>query len=112
MSDKEKELHELQQQELKSLDEMDEEQLAALNEKIMAAQNKRKPKADLSAQAQAQKTGMTAGSAFIGTVLAAGIIGFFADKFLGTSPLFMILMMLVGFGYGIYRAALVMNSDD
>lgn len=111
MSDKEKELHELQQQGLESLKTMDHEQLSALNEKIISAQKKNTPDNDQPAQSKAQQTGMRAGSTFIGSILAAGIVGFFADKFIGSTPLFMILMMLVGFGYGIYRAYKVMNED-
>ena len=107
----EKELNELQQQGLESLADMDENQLKALNEKIISARSKKKKEDDLSNQAKAQQTGMRAGSEFIGIIIGSGVVGYFIDKFLDTTPLLMILIMLLGFGYGIYRAYNVMNDD-
>jgi ATP synthase protein I len=107
----ERELNELQQQELKPLSDMDDEQLEALNEKIISAKSKGKKSEDLSGQAKAQQTGMRAGSEFIGIIIGSGVVGYFIDKFLDTTPFLMILILLLGFGYGIYRAYSVMNDD-
>lgn len=96
---------------LKALTELDDDALRELDERILREKEKHQEK-KVSNQAKAQQTGMKAGSEFIAAVLGGGLIGYFADKFLGTTPLFMIFMMLIGFGYGIYRAYSVMNEDE
>lgn len=96
---------------LKGLTELDDEALRELDERILREKEKHQEKKE-SDQAKAQQTGMKAGSEFIAAVLGGGFVGYFADKFLGTTPLFMIFMMLVGFGYGIYRAYSVMNEEE
>jgi len=56
-------------------------------------------------QRKQMSAGMQAGTEFMTYVAAGGIVGFFADKFLGTLPLFLIVMIFAGFGYGIFRAS-------
>ena len=60
-------------------------------------------------QRKQMSAGMQAGTEFISYVIAGGIVGFFADKLFGTLPLFLIVMIFAGFGYGIFRAAKVMK---
>lgn len=56
-------------------------------------------------QRRQMSAGMQAGTEFMTYIAAGGLVGFFADKFLGTLPLFLIVMIFAGFGYGIFRAA-------
>ncbi len=60
-------------------------------------------------QRKQMSAGMQAGTEFMSYVIAGGLVGFFADKFLGTLPLMLIVFIFAGFGYGIFRAAKVMK---
>lgn len=48
--------------------------------------------------------GMRAGSAFLAYVIAGGILGWTIDHFVGTMPWGMVVLILFGFGFGIYNA--------
>lgn len=96
-------------EDLTPLEGMKEADLASLEERIIREKQKHMA-AKQTEQAQAQQTGMKAGSEFLAAVLGGGVVGFFADKFLGTSPLILFIMVTVGFAYGIYRAYSVMND--
>jgi ATP synthase protein I len=48
--------------------------------------------------------GMRAGSEFLAYVIAGGLLGWAIDHFVGTMPWGMVVMILLGFGMGIYRA--------
>lgn len=98
-------------EDLAPLQDMKEADLASLEERIIREKQKHMT-AKQTQQAQAQQTGMKAGSEFLAAVLGGGVVGFFADKFLGTSPLILFIMVTVGFAYGIYRAYSVMNDID
>ena len=61
---------------------------------------------------EGMNTGMRAGTEFMSHLIAGGVLGGTADHFLKTSPLFMILLILAGFGTGLYRTISVMNKKD
>ena len=60
-------------------------------------------------QRKQMSAGMQAGTEFMTYVIAGGIAGFFTDKLFNTLPLFLIIMIFAGFGYGVYRAAKLMK---
>ncbi|MBI4031344.1 MAG: AtpZ/AtpI family protein [Proteobacteria bacterium] len=67
--------------------------------------HKRRDEAAEEHQRRQMSAGMQAGTEFMTYVAAGGIVGFLADRFLDTLPLFLIVMIFAGFGYGIFRAA-------
>lgn len=59
-------------------------------------------------RSHAMRVGLNAVSEFVGAVIVGGLLGWQADRWLGTGPLFLIL--LLGFGvaagfYNVYRVA-------
>ncbi len=56
--------------------------------------------------------GMRAGTEFMSHLIAGGVLGGVLDHYLKTSPLFMILLVLAGFGTGIYRTYSIMNKKS
>lgn len=81
--------------------------LKNLEEKIAQykSSNKKPDEAAEERQRKQMSAGMQAGTEFMTYIAAGGIVGFFADRFLGTLPLFLIVMIFAGFGYGIFRAS-------
>lgn len=66
------------------------------------------PAAAQKGRSHALRVGMNAVSEFVGAVLVGGLIGWQADKWLGTGP--WLLILLLGFGvaagfYNVYRVA-------
>lgn len=66
------------------------------------------PAAGQKGRSHALRVGMNAVSEFVGAVLVGGLIGWQADKWLGTGP--WLLILLLGFGvaagfYNVYRVA-------
>lgn len=55
---------------------------------------------------------MKAGSEFLGTVIASGILGFGVDHFFGTTPWGMIALLLLGFVSATIRAQKQMQEPD
>ncbi len=53
---------------------------------------------------------MNQGYEFLGTVIAAGILGFMIDKFAGTMPWGMVALIVLGFVSATMRAQKAMNS--
>ena len=53
--------------------------------------------------------GMTAGSNFISSIVGGGVVGYGVGYLVGNIPLWLIVFMFAGFGYGIYRAAKIMK---
>jgi ATP synthase protein I len=89
-------------------DTTDDQKLIDLEKKIEAAM----PQGE-SQDSESEKNkniGMRAGSTFVSCVVAGGIIGFLCDKGLGTMPLFLLIFLFAGFGFGIFRAAKIMAS--
>lgn len=56
-----------------------------------------------------RQAGMRAGSEFMAYIISGGLVGFGIGHFFGNMPLWLILMMFLGFGMGIYRAAQLMK---
>jgi F0F1-type ATP synthase assembly protein I len=46
---------------------------------------------------------MGAGFEFAGTVVAGVLLGYYADRYCGTPPLFTLLLTLAGMGGALYR---------
>lgn len=89
-------------------DMTDDQKLIDLEKKIEAAMPH-----DESQDSESEKNkniGMRAGSTFVSCVVAGGIIGFLCDKGLGTMPIFLMVFMLTGFGFGIFRVTKIMNG--
>ncbi|MCB9995709.1 MAG: AtpZ/AtpI family protein [Rhodospirillales bacterium] len=56
-----------------------------------------------------RSTGMRAGSEFIAYIISGGLVGWGIGHFLGNMALWLILMMFIGFGMGIWRASQLMK---
>jgi ATP synthase protein I len=52
---------------------------------------------------QGMQSGRRAGGIFVSHVMAGGLLGYGVDRFLHTAPLFLLVLLFVGFGYGLYR---------
>lgn len=88
-----------------------------LDARIRAAQQRggfgafqTKPKEHLSGHAKATRLG----TEFMAAVIVGGFIGYFADSAMGTSPWFMLVMVMAGFAAGVLnvmRAAARMNAE-
>jgi F0F1-type ATP synthase assembly protein I len=85
----------------KALKDMDESELSELNEKIIKARHKADEGPDHnSAEAQ----GMRVATEIIASPVAGGILGYLIDMALGSSPAFLIIMIVAGMCAGFYRA--------
>lgn len=58
------------------------------------------------------KNGMHAGFELVGAIAAGGFIGYWLDTWLGTMPIFLILMFLLGVFTGFYNIYRLMNNLD
>lgn len=88
---------------------MSDDKLDSLEDRIHEAQVKANPPPPPSADAN-RTVGMRAGSEFIAHVIAGGLMGWGLDSWLGTAPLALVGMILLGFGTGIYRASKVIST--
>jgi F0F1-type ATP synthase assembly protein I len=61
------------------------------------------------ASEKSRSIGMSAGSNFISSVIAGALVGYGFGWLVGNIPLFLITFMFAGFGWGIYRAAKIMQ---
>lgn len=57
-----------------------------------------------SADGRAESRGWAVGIEFIGAVLVSGFIGWLIDRFAGTAPWAMIVLLVLGFAAGTRRA--------
>ncbi len=57
-----------------------------------------------------RQTGMRAGSEFMAYIFSGGFVGWLIGHYFGNMPLWIILMVFLGFGMGTYRAYLAMNQ--
>ncbi len=64
------------------------------------------------ADAQAEGRGWAVGIEFIGAVLVSAFIGWLIDRFAGTAPWAMIVMLLLGFAAGTRRAMQTSKQFD
>jgi ATP synthase protein I len=82
----------------------------ALDARIAAAKaaNARPAAAD----GQAEGRGWAVGIEFVGTVLVSALLGWTIDKFAGTKPWAMIVLLLLGFAAGTRRALQTSKQFD
>ena len=64
------------------------------------------------ADAQAEGRGWAVGIEFVGAVLVSAFIGWLIDRFVGTAPWAMIVMLLLGFAAGTRRAMQTSKQFD
>lgn len=64
------------------------------------------------ADAQAEGRGWAIGIEFVGAVLVSAFIGWLIDRFAGTAPWAMIVMLLLGFAAGTRRAIQTSKQFD
>ena len=64
------------------------------------------------AQPQAEGRGWAIGIEFVGTVLVSTFLGYLIDRGLGTSPWAMIVLLILGFAAGTYRASKTSQQFD
>jgi len=57
-----------------------------------------------SAEGRAESRGWAVGIEFVGAVLVSGFIGWLIDRFAGTAPWAMIVLLVLGFAAGVRRA--------
>lgn len=88
---------------------MSEKQFKDLEEKIKQFRSRNKPDPDEEKEYADRQTGMRAGSEFMAYILSGGLVGWTIGHFFGNMPLWLILMLFLGFGLGIYRAAQLMK---
>ncbi len=58
------------------------------------------------------RLGRAAASMFLGNVIAGFILGFLADKYLGTAPWGIMLCIILGFVAGVYRAQSLFKKNE
>ncbi len=64
------------------------------------------------ADSQAESRGWAIGIEFVGAVLVSAFIGWLIDRFAGTAPWAMIVMLLLGFAAGTRRAMQTSKQFD
>ena len=86
------------------------EESGALDARIAAAKaaNARKPMVD----SQAEGRGWAIGIEFVGAVLVSAAVGWGIDKFAGTGPWAMIVLLVLGFAAGTRRAMTTSKQFD
>ncbi len=83
---------------------MDKEKLKKLQQKIDAAQEKLNPtSAAPSNNAESMNKGMQILTEMIGIMLASGVIGYFLDVWLETSPALLLFMLVLGMVTFFYK---------
>lgn len=64
------------------------------------------------AEGNAETKGWAIGIEFVGAILVSGFIGFMIDRFAGTAPWAMIVLLLLGFAAGTRRAMQTSKQFD
>ena len=82
----------------------------ALDARIAAA--KAKSARPMAADGQSEGRGWAVGIEFIGTVLVSAFVGWLIDRFAGTAPWAMIVLLLLGFAAGTRRALTTAKQFD
>lgn len=82
----------------------------ALDARIAAA--KRANERSGAADARAEGRGWAVGIEFVGTVLVSAFLGWLIDRFAGTAPWVMIILLLLGFAAGTRRAMATSKQFD
>lgn len=96
---------------------MPDKRLDDLEKALNKAQNSgtltQKPKAPKPASNASMASGMRAGTEFIVALVLPTVAGYFIDDWLGTKPIFMILLLFLGMGAGfmnIYKISQNLGS--
>jgi F0F1-type ATP synthase assembly protein I len=55
---------------------------------------------------------MGVGFEFAGIVIATAFAGYYLDEYLGTSPLFILVLTLAGMGGAVYRLIWMLRQND
>lgn len=82
---------------------MDKDKLKELQERIDAAQAAKEPKESKPASMEGMNTGMRILTELIGIMIASGLIGYFLDLWLETSPGFLLGMLVLGIVTFFYK---------
>ncbi|GAO39374.1 hypothetical protein SCH01S_29_00620 [Sphingomonas changbaiensis NBRC 104936] len=64
------------------------------------------------AEGRAESRGWAIGIEFVGAVLVGAFAGYLLDKWLGTTPWLMIVLLILGFAAGLRRAMKTSNQYD
>ena len=64
------------------------------------------------AEAAAESRGWAVGIEFVGAVLVSAFVGWLLDRWLGTQPWIMIVLIVLGFAAGLRRAMVTSASFD
>lgn len=80
-----------------------------LNDLEKKIEQAREKKAEFRAADEGEKRGMRAGSEFLAAVCGFSIMGYGIDRYFGTAPWAMIIMIISGFIAGVYTANKTMN---
>lgn len=83
--------------------------LKDLEDKINKAKAGNGPETNNEKEYADRQTGMRAGSEFMAYIISGGLVGWGIGYFFGNMALWLILMMFLGFGMGIWRAAQLMK---
>ena len=76
---------------------------------MKAAESKAQGGSDSERENRQMSVGMQAGTEFSAYVISGAVAGFFLDHIFGTLPLMLVILLFTGFGYGIFRAAKIMQ---
>ena len=92
----------------------DDQKLKDLQAQIDALRDKTQPKeVERTDDAKAMSLGMRVGTELVGTILVSGAIGYGLDRWLGTSPWILVVMLVLGMiaaFYSIYKTT--QNQDS
>ena len=85
----------------------EDQKLQDLQAQIDAMKVKTAPKPEkVSDESEAMSLGARAGTELVGTILVSGAIGYGLDRWLGTTPWILVVMLLLGITaafYGVYK---------
>ncbi|NBX66905.1 MAG: AtpZ/AtpI family protein [Proteobacteria bacterium] len=92
----------------------DEDKLKTLQAQIDALKAKTEPaKGDgTTADSRAMSVGMRAGTELVGATVGAALIGYGLDRWLGTKPWLLIVMLLLGIGAGFLNIWKLTQNQD
>ena len=82
----------------------DDQKLQSLDDRIDQAKRDSTIAPPPSKEPAGENPGMRAGSEFLAYTIAGGLLGWAIDHFAGTMPWGMVVLILFGFGMGIYNA--------
>lgn len=83
--------------------------LKDLEDKIKAFKDRKKPETEDDATSAGSNPGMQAGSEFMAYIFSGVVVGWLIGHFFGNMALWLIVMIFLGFGLGIYRASQIMK---